>query len=323
VGVNECISRLFEQREIVCAINPVSGRERQWGDGTLVPVEPAERKRVVVVGGGPAGMKTASVAAKRGHQVVLLERTDELGGHLNLLKRLPTRSEWQDAIDNLRRAMANAGVEVRLSVAATVPVLEGLGADQVIWAAGATWDPTGFSPSDPSRDALPGSDQANVLTVGEAVARALQDPGSLGRRVVISEETGTYLPLGLAELLAQHGVAVEVVSPSLYIGDEAMRQFDLQLLFPELKRMGVRLVNQQAVDRIDGSVVTVRDIWSREERTIADVDTLVLSHMRVPMEDGLDAARARFPTLITVGDVVAPRKLSEIMFEGEKVGRSI
>ncbi len=323
VGLNECISRLFEQREVICALNPVSGRERQWGDGTLLPVSREERKKVVVVGGGPAGMKTAAVAARRGHEVVLLERTWELGGHVNVLKRLPTRGEWQHAIDNLSTSIVTAGVDVRLGVEATPAILDELGADVVVWATGARWDPSGFSPSNPSRDAMPGCDQPNVLTVGDAVARAVADPLALGSRVVISEETGTYLPLGLAELLAQNGVDVEIVSPNLFIGEETLRQFDLQHLFPALKKLGVRLVNQQAVDRIDGGTVTVKDIWAAQTRTIKDVGTLVLSHMRVPNEDGLADARSRFTTFVPVGDVVAPRKIAEVMYEGEKVGRAI
>jgi hypothetical protein len=141
---------------------------------------------------------------------------------------------------------------------------------------------------------------------------------------VISDETGTYLPLGLAEVLAENGVDLEVVSPNLFIGEVALKHFELQHLMPALKKLGARLVNQQAVDRIDGSTVTVKDIWSGETREITDVDTLVLSHMRLPYEDGLAAARTAVRgSIITVGDVVAPRAIAEIMYEGEKVGRSI
>lgn len=323
VGLNECIGRLFEQREVICALNPVSGRERQWGEGSLVRLPPEEQRSVVVVGGGPAGMKTAAVAARRGHRVVLLERSIELGGHINLLKRLPTRGEWQDAIDDLGRAMANAGVDVRLGVDATLGLLGGLGPNVVVWATGSRWDRSGFSPSDPSRDGMPGRDQENVLTVGDAVVRALADPHALGKRVVISEETGTYLPLGLAELLGQNGVEVEVVSPNLLIGEETLRQFDLQHLYPALKRLGVRLVNQQAVERIEGRTVRVKDIWSGETGQIEEADTLVLSHMRVPNEEGLAEVRERFPIVVLVGDVVAPRKIAEVIYEGEKVGRTI
>jgi 2,4-dienoyl-CoA reductase-like NADH-dependent reductase (Old Yellow Enzyme family) len=324
IGYNECIGRLFEQREVVCALNPRSGRERQWGEGTLNVIEPPARKKVAVIGGGPAGMKTAAVAASRGHEVTLYERSHELGGHINLLKRLPSREEWDDAIDNLRRAMQHAGVDVRLGTEASAASVKADGADAVVWATGSVWDHTGFSPSDPSRDTMPGHEQDNVITVGEAVARALEDPKSLGQRVVISEETGTYLPLGLAELLGQNRVEVEIVSPNLFIGEVALKRFELQHLMPLLKKLGAKLINQQAIDRIEGTTITAKDIWSQETREIRDVDTLVLSHMRVPAEAGLEEARDTFEgELVLVGDVRAPRAMSEIMFEGEKVGRAL
>lgn len=323
VGINECISRLFEQREVVCALNPVAGREERWGDGTLVPVPPAERKKVVVVGGGLAGMKTAAVAARRGHKVVLLERDDFLGGRIHVYKQLPARGEWDDAINNLRQAMASADVDVQLGAEATPETLQAHQPDVVVWASGAVWDGSGFSPFDPSRAAMPGAEQDNVLDLGTAVERALVDPEALGRRVVLSEETGDYFPLAFAELIAKAGVDVEIVSPNLFIGEDTVRALEMQHIYPALRDAGVRLVAQQLVDFVDGSVVAVKDIWSGDVRHIDDVDTLVLSHMRVPREDGLDAVRDAFGEVVLVGDVVAPRKVSEIMFEGEKVGREL
>ena len=323
IGYNECIARLFEEREVVCALNPTSGREQKWGDGSLVPVAPADAKRIVVVGGGLAGMKTASVAAKRGHSVVLLEREDELGGHINLLRQLPTRGEWAEAIDNLRRAMAVAGVEVRAGVEATKAVLEEEDPDAVVWATGAEWDPTGFSPADPSRERMPGAEQENVIHVGTAVERAVEDPKSLGIKVIISEETGDYFPLGLAELLGENKVAVEVISPHLFVGEGVMRHLEMGFVYPALRKLGVKLTAQHAVDSIEGDIVTVREIWTGDTYTISDVDTVVLSHMRVPNEGIYRELTEHFPKMVRVGDVVAPRRVAEVMFEAEKVGRNI
>jgi NADPH-dependent 2,4-dienoyl-CoA reductase/sulfur reductase-like enzyme len=84
-------------------VNPAAGREQRWGYGTLKIVRNSDAKKVIVVGGGLAGMKTAAVAAKRGHKVVLYEKEPELGGHINLLKQLPTRENWNTAIDNVDR----------------------------------------------------------------------------------------------------------------------------------------------------------------------------------------------------------------------------
>src|SRR5207247_198592 len=217
VGVNECVSRAFEQREVTCLMNPVVGRERQWGDGTVRPAERA--KRVVVVGGGPAGMKTAAVAAERGHDVVLLEREPELGGHIDLVKRLPTRGKWQLAIDNLERMLQRTGVDVRTGVDASPAVLERERPEVVVCATGSSWDRSGFSAYRLGRDGIPGAERSHVLDVATATRRALEAPASLGERVLVVDESAAYLPVGLAEVLADAGVDVEVLTPHLFVGE--------------------------------------------------------------------------------------------------------
>lgn len=122
-GASVCISRLIDNREVVCVMNPATGRERQWGEGTLKKVSRDAVKNIAVVEGGPAGMKVAALAAKRGHHVVLYEQEQKLGGHLNVVKHLPTRQGWQVAIDNLSHPLSKAGVEVRLGATVTKELL--------------------------------------------------------------------------------------------------------------------------------------------------------------------------------------------------------
>jgi len=195
-GVYDCGNRLFQNREVACMLNPAAGRERQWGEGTLKPAANGTVKRIVVVFGGPAGMKTAAVAGRRGHKVALLEKENELGGHINLIRRLPTRGEWQTAIDNLVHAMEAARVEVSLNVTATRELLLDRKPDTVICATGAHYDTTGFSPYRPDRDFIPGYEQSNVIDVATATSTALTDPRALGRKIVILDETAAYLPSG-------------------------------------------------------------------------------------------------------------------------------
>ena len=109
MGANECVARLFDNRQAACVVNPTVGREARWGSGTLRPVAPDEAKTLVVVGGGLAGMKTAEVAGRRGHRVVLPEREDRLGGHLNLLLGLPTRNDAQGVGHRHRQSGARHG----------------------------------------------------------------------------------------------------------------------------------------------------------------------------------------------------------------------
>jgi 2,4-dienoyl-CoA reductase-like NADH-dependent reductase (Old Yellow Enzyme family) len=324
VGANECTARLFDNREVICMMNPIAGRERQWGEGTLRMVSKDAAKKIIVVGGGLAGMKTASVAAKRGHKVVLLEKEQELGGHINTLKQLPTRAEWHTAIDNLTHQMEAAGVTVRLGVNATKDVLAQEKPDVVVCATGASYTTAAPSPYRPERVAIPGYDQKNVIDVGTATRRALQDPRSLGKRVVIVDETAAYLPLGLAEVLATKGGAeVEVISPHLAVGEDLVRTLDMPILFPRLVEAGVKLTAQHFIEKIEGNTVEVYHLWGGPKRLITDVDTVVISMMRTPNDALFNEIRGSFPDVRRVGDVLAPRKPAAVIYEGEKLGREL
>lgn len=322
---NECAGRLWEHRELICALNPVSGRESYWGDGSLTTVAPAMRKRVVVVGGGPAGMKAAAVAARRGHAVTLIERCDVLGGHLRLLERLPGLADWSIAIDNLERELGNAGVDVRLQTEATLASLTDAAADTIVIATGAAYERTGLSLYRPERETIPGADLAHVVDVGTAAKRALDTPGALGQRVLIIDESGAHLPFALAELLAKSGVEVEILSPRMYAGERIYRNLDMLYIFPRLKRLGVRITHQHFVEAIHPGDVDIYDIWAGNtalEKRL-NIDTVVLSILRIPQDALYHAAHARFPSVMRIGDVAAPRDVTAAIFEGEKLGREL
>ena len=323
MGANECVARLFDNRQVTCAVNPSVGREARWGSDTLKPVAPEDAKSIVVVGGGLAGMKTAAVAGSRGHRVVLLEREECLGGHLNLLMALPTRKEWGTAIDNLVRAMDVAGVDVRLGVDATPDVIEREKPDAVVVATGARWDCDGRSQFRPGSPSLAGTEQDNVIDVGTATARALADASALGQRVVILEETGLYLPLGLAEILASGGAEVEIVTPRAMVGEDVMRTLDLSYVMPRLEEAGVLCSAHTNVEKIEGGTVYVRSVWGTRSRVIEGVDTVVISMLRSPNDALYRALEGSVAALHRVGDALAPRRPIQSMYEGEELGRAL
>ena len=331
VGGMECfVSAFVLNSGLTCTVNPAAGRERQWGHGTLVPASPA--RRVTVVGGGPGGMRVAAVAARRGHQVTLLERGATLGGHLDLLRRLPSRDEWQLAIDNLARPLARLGVDVRLGSEADAALLGAGGADVVVCATGSTWDRDGATPGRPDRATLPGVEQGNVVDIGTAVCRALADPAALGRRVVILDEHGTYWPIGLAELLGQAGVEVEIVTRNQVVGEELRQTMDQGWVFPRLAKLGVTLTPAHTAEQLDGTDLDLRGIWGGT-RTV-HADTLVLSLLRSPDDrlyrelaaEAAATATASDGTTLAVhriGDCVTPRAAGDAIVEGERLGRAL
>ena len=321
-SVNECIGRLFDETEVICMMNPVTGREARWG--TTDRVGPEDAKKVLVVGGGPSGLKLASVAATRGHQVTLLEERDTLGGHLNLLSSLPQQPGWAVAADDLVRMAQNAGVDIRLGTRADADLVRSFDADHVYLAVGSYYDTRGVSPWAPQLDEVPGIEAPHVVPVDEAVRRVLADGGSaLGSHVVIVDESGQYLPLGLAELVAEAGHAVTIVTPQMYVGAELERHLGLPWKMPRLLDLGVEFVPQRRLDAVRGRSVVTSDLWNRREVEIPDVSTLVLSIHRRSRTDLAEELADLGEKVQRIGDALAPRKLAELTYEGELVGRQI
>jgi 2,4-dienoyl-CoA reductase-like NADH-dependent reductase (Old Yellow Enzyme family) len=320
VGANVCLSRVFDHRAVTCVVNPAVGREREWGEGTLDTV--AEARRVVVVGGGPSGMRLAATAATRGHDVTLLEADDELGGHLRVLRRFPSRASWGTAIENLVRPLAAAGVDVRLGERVSRDTVLALRPDIVVCATGSHYASTGQSPFRPGRLTAPGAEAGNVVDLFTAAERALQDPRALGDRVLIYDETGEYLPLGLADVLSADGVEVEVVCPDPQVGVDTHKTQDAPTLHPKLLRRGVRLTPNRILEAITPEGVELSDPWNVEHER-REVDTVVLATLRTPETALYDDLRTVFPDVRRVGDAVAPRRLEAILYEAEKLARAL
>ena len=216
------------------------------------------------------------------------------------------------------------GVEVRLEEAAAAETLAAASTDEIVCATGATWDRTGFSAGRPDRETMPGADQDNVLDVATATRAALDDLEALGSKILILDDNGTYLPLGLAELLGQQGADVEILSRFPVIGDQLAGTQDLPWLLPRLARLDVRLSPNHFIESIDRRRVNVYETLTRRHRVVDDIDTVVLSMLRTP-DDVLFRALCDDGTILThcIGDAVAPRSVAEAIYEGEKLGRDL
>jgi 2,4-dienoyl-CoA reductase-like NADH-dependent reductase (Old Yellow Enzyme family) len=314
VGANQgCWRRVFRGGQATCTVNPEAGREREWR-GLFDEV--ASPGRVLVVGGGPAGCKAAESAARRGHGVVLVEREPELGGQLRAAGRLPQRDRWLKLIEHFTGSLERLGVDVRLGIEATGDMPNELEADATVIATGATWRTDGYSVLRPDRDTIPGLDTVRVL---DPIA-AIVDPAACGRRVLIIDDLGTHLALGLAEMLSREGSEVEFVTahPQAGIQTGVLSTVDYPSVYPRLLRSGVRFSTEATVERVDARAVLVGDVYGGWHRLVEDVDAVVLCQLRQPRTELHETLLAANVPVEIIGDAYAPREVDDAILEGAR-----
>jgi 2,4-dienoyl-CoA reductase-like NADH-dependent reductase (Old Yellow Enzyme family)/thioredoxin reductase len=326
IGCNQgCLDRLWYGQEITCILNPAAGREARFGAGTLEPA--AESLRVAVVGGGPAGMKTAEVAARRGHAVTLFERSHELGGAVNVLGRAPGRRDFLDATRHLAIELEELGVDVRLgrdvsadaitrdSHNGSVRILARgehaddapLVADVVVLATGAI----------PVRLDLPGADSPSVVGVEEA----LEGTTDIGQRVVIVDQTGTFAAVSAAQMLAGTGRTVTVVGAALESA-AALGPPDRQIQLASLFEHGVELIPAHALVALE--MPTVRFAHTLDGSSLElQADTVVISAGATADGAAFLGLDSVVPHLHRVGDCVAPRDVGMAIYTAEELGRAL
>jgi hypothetical protein len=317
-GINQsCYGNLLQSMPINCVQNPVVGREDELGAGTLRPA--GSPRRVVVVGGGPAGLEAAWVAAARGHRVTLLERSATLGGAIRWAAMLPGRGEIADIADWRIGECERRGVELRTGLDATAEEVLALDAEAVVVATGGRASKTGRSAYHPMP--VPGSEQDFVIDQIDALRRAHEAPGQLGGRVVVLDAVGHVQGVGLAELLAAQGRDVTVACPlPVLLACDGETQ---AAILPRAVQAGVAWQPSTALAFIGDHDVTLVDVLSRELRTMPDVDTVVICTNGVPNTELAGALRGQGPEVVSVGDAVAVRPVDRAVFDGHRAGRAL
>ena len=313
-GINQgCYGNLTLGYPVSCVQNPVVGREGEEGFG---PIEPAtRRRRIVVAGGGPAGLEAAWVAAARGHEVVLLERAERLGGKIRLAAALPGRAELGDLADWRALECARRGVQVRLGVDATPECVLALAPDAVVVATGGRATKDGTSKFHPTP--VPGAERDWVID-HEA---ALREPARVGRRVVILDAVGHIEAIGLGELLARDGREVTIVTP--LATPIALDAETLAMALPRAVRAGCRWRPSTVLTGVGDHTATFACVLGGTTETVTGVDTVVIRAHGLP-EDGLyHALRDRGLEVHRVGDAVAVRTADHAIFDGHVLGRRL
>ena len=300
IGCNECvIARHIADAPLRCSVNATVGRSPEECRLEPAPVP----KRVLVVGGGPAGMEAARVAALRGHRVILYEQEPRLGGMLNVAAVPPGKDKLNWIPEYFAHELARLGVEVHLGRPLDAEKVRGLKPDVVIVATG-------------SRPAIPpiaGVDGPNVLVAQELLARQMRFTGQ--RFAIVG---GGMLGLEAAEYLAVQGNGVTVLKRYETIG-RSIEPLYRDYLLRELKKHGVEIMTRVEVEAIQADGVLVLD-KAGEER-IVPADQVVLARAATPSNELAHVLRDLGP--IVVGDAAQPRKIINAIEEGYLAARRV
>jgi hypothetical protein len=316
IGCNQgCLQRTFKGLPISCIYNPSVGYEKELGMGTL---RVGNKAKVIVAGGGPGGMEAARVAALRGRKVILYEKTSQLGGQVNLIAKLPGRKDFAEVSRYLSHQIEKLGVEIRVNKEATLGEIEKESPDAVIVATGSSADKTGFVPIRPDMEKLPGVDQGFVVTTRDVLNESIP----VGQNIVIIDWLSDLQATGTADFLLEQGKSVEIITYLPYVGMELIPPTSGPL-FQKLFSKGAVLTPFTAVKEISDHSLTVYHIYSKRERRIENVDTIVLSTGAKANNELYFSLKGKVKKLLSVGDCVSPRKIINAVYEGHRAGRSV
>ena len=325
IGCNICVSGDFTMSPIRCTQNPAMGEEfrRGWHPELIRPRESAAR--ILIVGAGPAGLEAARALGQRGYEVVLSEASRELGGRVAAESRLPGLHAWRRVIEyreqQLRR-MPN--VETYLQSRMTADVVLEHGFDHVVVATGASWRRDAVGRWHTRAIAVDGSPQ--VLTPDDLMA----GHRPAGKRVLIFDDDHYYLGGVLAELLAEEGYRVRLVTPSAHVSAWTANTLELVKIRQRVMRAGVAVEPNRTVLRLNEDGAITGCVFTGDE-SAAKADAVVLVTARL-QNDALYAelmsrrpewAGSRITTVVAIGDAWAPATIAAAVWSGRRYAEEL
>ena len=299
-----CIGHFHKGQPISCIQHPQTGREQQYGDLQAAAVP----KKVMVIGGGPAGMNAALIAAQRGHRVSLYESGKQLGGQALLAQNLSRRAEFGGLITNLLQAMSKQDINIQLNSRVDLAMVQAEAADVVVLATGAT----------PYAQPIEADDSIVKLNAWQY----LQGTAPQGKSVLITDWRCDWVAPGIAELLVKQGFDVSIAINGLCLG-ETLPLYVRDELTATAQRLGIKLLPNARLYGYDNGTVYLQHNTSAEALELEGIDTIIACDGQIALDELGDAIEDLGMVLHRIGDCNTPRTAEEAMYEGLKVAAMI
>ena len=296
IACNVCIDHLFQDKDIVCTVNPEVGRESEF------ELKPApQRKRVMIIGGGPGGMEAARVAGLRGHEVTLYEEHHRLGGRIEAACRASIKEELKGLLEYYEAVLKPLGVNIRLNTKVDIDMVSQMNPDAIVMATGSV----------PLLPDIPGVHLSHVV---QAVDVLLDRVKIEDKAAIIG---GGTVGCEVAIFLAERGVDVTLLEMFPYVAHGIPRLVG-KMMKDMMIELGVDIMTNRRVVHISEEQVIHED--PEKKRASLPVAQVVLAMGSKPRNDLARSLKDLVGENYLIGDCLEPRRALEAISEGAEVG---
>jgi 2,4-dienoyl-CoA reductase-like NADH-dependent reductase (Old Yellow Enzyme family)/thioredoxin reductase len=304
---------------IRCSVNPTAGEEARWGSWTFKKA--SRLKKVMIVGAGPAGLQCAITAAERGHDVVVYDRENEIGGQMRLIKKLPSQTYPQVFVDYLNRQLQKRAVKLNLNTEITDQNIDDIlnreAPDVIVAATGAR--PCKDGTSGATCAPISGWDKDHVCTYEDIILGKVD----FKEKAVIIDDFSDRVAPGVAELLAEQGTKVEIITARGSIVDPNLGVWsDAPFMLSKIDELGVRITTHSGVKEITENGLTCFYVFSGREFQI-EADQVILITTKLSNWEPYHLFQQKGFEVHLIGDARAPRFIWNATHDGYKIGREL
>lgn len=295
-----CIGHYHKGLAIGCVQNPMAGKEAKL-NGLVQHVH--QKQRVLVIGAGPGGLQAAITADKKGHEVILADKSNSIGGLLKTLRKAPMRHEMAETmIDNYSRQLADSNIQLELEKSITLNEVKEINPDIIICAVG-------------SRPYLPHVEGINDSRIIFADALFTKKQEEIGKHSIVFDFNGDWAGIESAIYLAEKGSKVTLITAKLHIGQE-VHQYLRNPYMTRLYELNIEMMSHHDFGGIFNNKVIARNLFTHQKMELENWDHVILAYGRVPNVELYEDLKNFTAQVYQIGDCLAPRTIEEATSEG-------